>query len=81
MGSDGLLDNVYDQEMVTCLYPQLEPKTKRLRDPEAAATCLADLAEKHGYDRNYFSPFAKGARESGMYYQGGKADDITVVVA
>lgn len=81
MGTDGLFDNVYDEDLLTCLYPQLDKNTKTLRNLEEAATCLADLAEKHGYDRTYFSPFAKEAREHRRYYMGGKADDITVVVA
>lgn len=31
--------------------------------------------------RKYDSPFSKRAREQGRQYQGGKSDDITVVVA
>ncbi len=27
------------------------------------------------------SPFARGAQEAGIAYRGGKADDITVIVA
>lgn len=31
--------------------------------------------------RAYLSPFGKGAREAGYIYEGGKPDDITVLVA
>jgi len=42
---------------------------------------LADLAEKNGNDNTYFSPFSKSAKEHGFTSIGGKADDITVIVA
>jgi protein phosphatase PTC7 len=45
------------------------------------ADCIARQAYFLGKDKTYDSPFAKGARESGKRYQGGKHDDITVTVA
>lgn len=56
-------------------------KGVRLEDPNAAAVCLANKAEEMSLHETYLSPFAKGAKESGKKYQGGKPDDITVIVA
>lgn len=33
------------------------------------------------FNRNYFSPFAKKAKEYNKYWTGGKKDDITVIVS
>lgn len=50
-------------------------------DPGAAAHCLAKKAEVLGLNEEYYSPFAKHAEEWSLEYIGGKADDITVIVA
>jgi protein phosphatase PTC7 len=73
MATDGVFDNVYDADMEPCI---LDNKT-----PESRADCIGEKAYKMSHDRKYFSPFAKGAKEAGKYYIGGKKDDITVVVA
>ena len=38
-------------------------------------------AEIKGYDPTYNSPFAIEAKAAGRKFKGGKADDITVIVA
>ena len=81
VGSDGLFDNVYDEDMLPCITPQLDVKSKKVKNLLQVATCLANKAEEHGMDKRYFSPFAKGAKEAGLRYMGGKLDDVTVVVA
>lgn len=83
MGTDGLLDNVYDDDMKPCLTKQIAEKDAKiwLKDPTAAAECIGQQAYVNGKNRNYDSPFAKGAREHGKRYMGGKEDDITVIVA
>ena len=86
MGTDGLFDNLFDEDIETCLKPSIEPvkgttdKFKML-DPEATAKCIGDKAYKMSKDRRYNSPFAVGALKSGKRYIGGKEDDITVIVA
>ena len=79
MGSDGLFDNLYDEDILKCVYPNL--KSQNLQNPNEVAVCLANNAEEKSLDKKYFSPFAKGAKQSGRYYMGGKHDDITVIVA
>jgi hypothetical protein len=43
--------------------------------------CIAHKAFKYSFMKSYESPFAKGAKEAGKMFMGGKSDDITVIVA
>ncbi|XP_057954258.1 probable protein phosphatase 2C 26 isoform X2 [Malania oleifera] len=83
MGSDGLFDNVFDDEIVStaCRHGKVAD----------AAKALADLASNYSQDSNFDSPYALEARTRGydvplwkkilgMKLTGGKPDDITVVV-
>ena len=79
MASDGMFDNLYDTDVHDCIKPYLVKDT--LEDLQKASECLADKAELLGNDDSFFSPFAKGAKEAGKYFMGGKADDIVVIVA
>jgi protein phosphatase PTC7 len=86
MGSDGLFDNLYHEDLLTCIYPQYEKGASRydtgfVKDPRLAAECMAKKSEEKSYQQFYFSPFARGAQEAGIGYRGGKPDDITVIVA
>ncbi len=56
-------------------------ETGLIRNPLAAAECLAKKSEEKSYLQHYMSPFARGAQEAGFGYRGGKQDDITVIVA
>lgn len=76
-GSDGLLDNVFNQRSARLVWDA----KKRGATPGVAAQQLATFAAARAKDPVYLSPFAKSAREHGFYYQGGKVDDITVIVA
>lgn len=76
-GSDGLLDNVFNQRSAKLVWDA----KSRGATPGVAAQQLATFAAARAKDPVYLSPFAKAARENGFYYQGGKVDDITVVVA
>ena len=79
MGSDGLLDNLYDSDIQTCLQPQVDHHGL-LKNVQEAADCLAKKTEQVAYDPNYLSPFARAAIEASKLHTGGKPDDITVVV-
>ncbi|XP_060174998.1 probable protein phosphatase 2C 1 [Lycium barbarum] len=83
MGSDGLFDNVFDQEIVSVVTTN--------DDVSNAAKALADLARNHSVDTKFDSPFSLEARARGfdvpwwkkffgMKLTGGKLDDITVIV-
>ncbi|CAA7406240.1 unnamed protein product [Spirodela intermedia] len=83
VGSDGLFDNVFDQEIVSIVSAS--------DDVVDAAKALADLASKHSLDSGFDSPYSLEARTRGFdvpawkkvlggKLTGGKPDDITVIV-
>ena len=85
MGTDGLYDNLYDNDIEGCLEPAIKVKEGKsddfsLDDPEAVAKCMARKAYTLSKDEKYWSPFARGAIRAGHRYGGGKEDDITVIV-
>ena len=80
LASDGLFDNLYNKDVVDCVEPLV--KGVVVEDLMEASYCLASKAEYLGNLKGYLSPFAKGAKEAGMYYPlMGKSDDIAVIVA
>ncbi|KDP45746.1 hypothetical protein JCGZ_17353 [Jatropha curcas] len=83
MGSDGLFDNVFDDEIVSIIA--------RHSNVTEAAKALANLASIHSMDSEFESPYVLEAKSKGidvplwkkilgMKLTGGKLDDITVVV-
>ena len=75
LGSDGLFDNVFDDELIGQLKEVGYNNSER-----SIAESLASLAFKLSLDKKRSSPFAKQAVENGLWFEGGKSDDITVVV-
>ncbi|KAI9320410.1 phosphatase 2C-like domain-containing protein [Dichotomocladium elegans] len=80
VATDGLYDNLYDDEILEevhqCLVNNDDAAPQRISD------ALALRAKMVSEDPSYTaSPFQSRAIHEGMYYQGGKADDITVLVA
>eukprot|EP00798_Chlamydomonas_sp_ICE-L_P023449 gene23449-17322_t len=78
MGSDGLLDNVSEAEMLVAL--------SRLKSqgatPNRMVQALVKMAFEASIDKNRVTPYSKGASDFfEMCYSGGKKDDITVMVA
>jgi protein phosphatase PTC7 len=77
MGSDGLFDNVSDEEivdMVNAAVVQGQPAS-------AIAQALAFAAFGASVDRKRVTPYSLAASAAfDMVYNGGKADDITAVV-
>ncbi|XP_039816046.1 probable protein phosphatase 2C 1 isoform X3 [Panicum virgatum] len=83
-GSDGLFDNIFDQEIISIISES--------SGVDEAAKALAELARKHSVDVTFDSPYSMEARSRGFDVPwwkkvlgakliGGKMDDITVVVA
>ncbi|XP_042483777.1 probable protein phosphatase 2C 26 isoform X1 [Macadamia integrifolia] len=83
MGSDGLFDNVFDNEIISTIL--------RFSDVVEAAKALAYLASNHSRDPSFDSPYSLEARNRGYdvpwwkkilgrKLTGGKLDDITVIV-
>lgn len=76
-GTDGLFDNVFPEEAATMACDARAGG----EGPAAAAAALAAFARSRAADPRCRSPFAVAAQAMGYPYQGGKMDDITVVVA
>lgn len=62
MGTDGLFDNVFDDDMKPCLVKE------NIEEPYKAAKCIGDFAYAKSHDRRYESPFAVGAKQAGKWY-------------
>jgi protein phosphatase PTC7 len=75
VGSDGLFDNLYTDEILSLVNEQ--------GTVDEIATRLSQRASVRANDTNYLSPFATYIRALGKYpdWTGGKLDDITTVVA
>ncbi|XP_046840868.1 protein phosphatase PTC7 homolog [Xenia sp. Carnegie-2017] len=79
MATDGLFDNLTESQILDEIS---KLKDHQLCSVQSVADSLANLASSLSYDPNYFSPFAKQAKEEeGIEAVGGKPDDITVLVA
>lgn len=73
VASDGLYDNMADSDLVNIVSSE--------EDPMTLAETLGTMASKRGIDKSFSSPFMMAAQKAGVNWEGGKADDITVVVA
>lgn len=71
LATDGLYDNVSDAEIVSMV--------SRAEDAMTLAETLGNLASSRSIDLKFRSPFMIAAEKAGVKWQGGKADDITVV--
>lgn len=81
--SDGVSDNIFPAQFHSCLESATDEDAPTVvASLSLAADCIARKAYFLGKDKTFDSPFAQGARQAGWgNYQGGKHDDITVVVA
>ena len=78
MGSDGLFDNLPDDQILSEVQAQLRAG----RRPSMIAQHLTALAFNNSIDKHISTPYSMGATEAfNMVYSGGKQDDITVIVA
>ncbi|XP_043697727.1 probable protein phosphatase 2C BIPP2C1 [Telopea speciosissima] len=76
--TDGLFDNLYEQEIKTIVSKSLEASLK----PKEIAAFLASRAQEVGKSASVMSPFADAARAAGYTRDtGGKLDDVTVIVS
>ncbi|KAK6156899.1 hypothetical protein DH2020_011147 [Rehmannia glutinosa] len=76
--SDGLLDNLYDQEISAIVMKSLAADKKL----EEIAELLATKAQEIGRSASTRSPFADDAKAAGFAeYTGGKLDDVAVIVS
>ncbi len=75
-GTDGLFDNVFSEE-AAAIAARCRAKGQ---SAATAAQVLCRYARARAADTKYNSPFSYGAMQAGYVYQGGKMDDITVLV-
>ena len=87
MASDGLFDNLFDDEIldavhdVMALYPPDDLQAMQMHLPGVLSEKLCHMARGVMDDpRTISSPFQQHANEEGIYYVGGKNDDVTVVI-
>ncbi len=76
MGSDGVFDNLFDDQIKDCL--------KAHKALDEMADCIATYAEFVSYQNKYISPYTSSAVAHGLKEEdnlGGKPDDITVIVS
>ncbi|CAH0390608.1 unnamed protein product [Bemisia tabaci] len=79
LATDGVFDNVPDSLLISELCRvQGERDLVKI---QTVANTIALMARKLAFDQRFMSPFAKSARENGIYTVGGKPDDITVLLA
>ncbi|KAG0737456.1 hypothetical protein G6F57_010716 [Rhizopus arrhizus] len=84
LGSDGLFDNLFDDEILEEIKASIEQidSDHLIAAPQSISDALAHRARIVSEDPdNPTSPFQVRAMHEGLYYQGGKADDISVIVA
>jgi len=77
LATDGLWDNLYEQQILKILKP-FHDISNQLKNLDIIAEMIGQISEKYSNDQKYKSPFSK--KSKGLYL-GGKADDITVIVA
>lgn len=80
VGTDGLFDNLYDNQIIEVIKPFIQ-NSSSLLDPEIVAEMIAKQAETLSFDTKWMSPFAKNAYDNYYDFRGGKHDDVTVIVS
>ncbi|KAI8800281.1 phosphatase 2C-like domain-containing protein [Cladochytrium replicatum] len=82
IGSDGMFDNVFDDEILDLVGRVTDGDPISKVDPQRITEALAKRAVEVAEDpRCISSPFQTRAIDEGVYYQGGKMDDVTVLTA
>ncbi|WVQ76915.1 hypothetical protein IAR50_006594 [Cryptococcus sp. DSM 104548] len=80
VGSDGLMDNMFDEDILETLS-ELRPSPHQTTfSPQSAASALCSRARQISQQTSTTTPFMCAAIEEGIDFVGGKKDDISVVV-
>ena len=77
LGTDGLWDNLFDDQILSVIKPFFETN-KKIKELDLIASLISELCEKYSLSPKYKSPFS--IKSEGLYL-GGKTDDITIVLA
>lgn len=79
--TDGLSDNVFPDDMATiCLLASRAGGSEDVR-VQAIADRMVHYARLCMDSKDRVSPFERDAARQGMFFRGGKPDDVTVIVA
>ncbi|KAK3842875.1 MAG: phosphatase 2C-like domain-containing protein [Linnemannia gamsii] len=86
MGTDGIFDNLFDEDILEEVrqpaYLEKKQYERKIPEPNVISDALAKRAKNVAEDtRHHGSPFQSRAMQEGLYYQGGKQDDMSVLVA
>lgn len=81
MGSDGVFDNCFDEEIIEIVQKGLQGEN--INDPQPLSEEIGKLSSEHGHDQTWRSPFQVGAEKAyrRRVFAGGKLDDISVIVS
>jgi len=80
LGSDGLWDNLHRPQIIDLIKPYLQNNRSIKNEVGDIAEKISKEAERYSNMASYNSPFAQNAKNYHLYYDGGKPDDITVIV-
>ncbi|CAG8459655.1 14928_t:CDS:2 [Acaulospora colombiana] len=81
LGSDGIFDNLFEEDILEEIDRFFCPRTGTPSvHPQMISEALAYRAKNASEDLNNPSPFQSRAMQEGLYYLGGKKDDISVLV-
>jgi len=78
--TDGLSDNVFPAEVLTICSLVARAGGSEDQQVQAMADRMVEYARQCMKNRNRVSPFEREASRHGMYFRGGKLDDVTVIV-
>ncbi|KAI8996974.1 phosphatase 2C-like domain-containing protein [Pilobolus umbonatus] len=90
MATDGLYDNLFDNEILQLVREHVKkhnianqrPSLFRNFQPQILSDVLANAAKEISEsNRHVDTPFQRNAMKEGLLVEGGKADDISVIVA
>ncbi|KAI9331238.1 phosphatase 2C-like domain-containing protein [Zopfochytrium polystomum] len=82
IGTDGIFDNVFDDEILEIVdITGGAAGESRVHPKELAEALLRRAKEVASDPMNPNSPFQTRAVQEGLYYQGGKLDDVTVLAS
>ena len=82
LGSDGIFDNWFDNEIINIIKSSINNQGE-LTNIQETTNLVAKLAENHGMDDNWRSPFQINAEKTKRYrrFKGGKQDDISIIIS
>ncbi|KAL0581748.1 Protein phosphatase 2C 7 [Marasmius crinis-equi] len=79
--TDGLSDNIYASEMVTICSLVARQGGSEDQQVQMMADRMVEFGRQSMMSHDKVTPFEREAARQGMFFRGGKVDDVTVIVA